>query len=300
MNPVIFDFGPLSLHWYGFLIIASAVLGAWLSNRYALREEQHPDEMWNILALSLIVGILGARLYHVVSIPTDGLGWPYYRENPGEILNFWTGGFRGLGIYGGLAGGILAVWGYVALRGLNLAQYLDYIAPHVLLGQAIGRVGNYINQELYGPPTDLPWAFYINPAYPCQIPLNLESSIQFCGTAFITEETAAWYASNGFHPTFFYEAIWNLSMFLLLTFLIRKWGAQLRRGDVALLYFITYGIGRLWTEALRPDAWMLGPIAAAQWVALATIVIAGFLLIRRRTGWRGQGDIQESLVRLTV
>lgn len=300
MNPVIFDFGPLSLHWYGFLIVGGAIIGAWLSNRYALREEQNPDDMWNILALSLIMGILGARLYHVISTPADGLGWPYYRENLDEVFNFWVGGFRGLGIYGGLVGGLLAIYGYTYLRALNPLQYLDYIAPHLLLAQAIGRIGNFINQELYGPPTDLPWAFYINPAYPCQIPLNLENSIQFCGTSFITEETSTWYASNGFHPTFFYEAGWNVLMFALLTLLIRRWGSNLRRGDVALLYFITYGVGRLWTEALRPDAWMLGPIAAAQWIALASIIIAGVLLAMRHSGWRGHGDPKESLVRLAI
>lgn len=298
MNPVIFDFGPLSLHWYGLLIVGGAVLAAWLSNRYAVREEQDPDHIWNLLALSLILGIIGARLYHVISVPVDGLGWPYYRENPDQILNFWTGGFRGLGIYGGLAGGLIAIFGYTLLRGLNPIQYLDYIAPNVLLAQAIGRFGNYVNQELYGPPTNLPWAFTINPAYPCQLPPNLESGIQFCGTSFLTEETIAWYANHGFHPTFFYEAIWNLMMFGLLTLLIRRAGSRLRRGDIALLYFITYAIGRLWTEALRPDAWMLGPLAAAQWVAIGTLVIAGVLLVYRHASWRGQGDPAESLVRL--
>lgn len=300
MNPVIFELGPLSLHWYGFLIVSGAILAASLSNRYAKREGNAPDHMWNILSLALILGIFGARLYHVFSTPADGLGWPYYRENPDEIFSFWLGGFRGLGIYGGLAGGLIAVVGYTYFRGLQPLRYLDYIAPHVLLAQAIGRVGNFINQELYGPPTDLPWAFKINPAYPCQIPFNLESNIQFCGASFLTDESITWYTTNGFHPTFFYEAGWNLMMFGLLTWLIRRWGSQLRRGDIALLYFITYAIGRFWTEALRPDAWIFGPLAVAQWIAIITLIVAMLLLFQRHNGWQGQGDPEESLVRLSA
>lgn len=298
MNPVIFDFGPLSLHWYGFLIVGGAIVAAWLSNRYAKREGYDSDHMWNILALALIIGIFGARLYHVLSTPADGLGWPHYRENPDEIFNFWIGGFRGLGIYGGLLGGVIAIYIYTRIRGLQPLHFLDYIAPNVLLAQAIGRVGNFTNQELYGPPTNLPWAFKINPAYPCQIPMNLESNIQFCGSTFLSEESVAWYANNGFHPTFFYEAGWNLVMFVLLTQLVRQRGHLLRRGDVALLYFITYAIGRIWTEAFRPDAWVLGPLATAQWIAIATFVVSLSLLMVRHNGWQGRSDPEESLIQL--
>ncbi len=280
--------------------MGGAILGAWLSNRYAKSEGHDPDHMWNLLALALILGIFGARLYHVVSTPADGLGWPYYRENPDQIFNFWAGGFRGLGIYGGLAGGLIAIVCYTYFRGLRPLQFLDYIAPQVLLAQAIGRVGNFANQELYGPSTELPWAFKIDPTYPCQIPPNLESGIQFCGASFLSEETLGWYATHGFHPTFFYEAGWNLVMFGFLTLLIRRWGSRLRRGDIALLYFITYAVGRFWTEALRPDAWMIGPLAAAQWIAIATFVIAGVLLFTRHANWQGQGNPQESLVQLST
>ncbi|MEM7125267.1 MAG: prolipoprotein diacylglyceryl transferase [Chloroflexota bacterium] len=300
MNPILIDFGPISLYWYGVLIVIGSIIAAWLSNRYAIRDGEDPDHIWNLLALTLITGIIGARVYHIFSIPADGLGWPYYRENPSEMFNFWAGGFRGLGIYGGLAGGLLGLLAYCAIGRLNSLRYLDYIAPNVLLAQAIGRLGHFINQELYGPPTDQPWAFIINPAYPCQSPQELPQGIQFCGSAYLNEESIAWYANHGYHPTFFYEAGWNLLMFGLLTLLIRYRGAGLRRGDGPLLYFIAYGIGRYWVEFFRPDAWIIGPLAAAQWIAIGSVVISMIILIVRHWGWQGYGDPNESLVQMSI
>ena len=300
MNPVLVDFGLFALHWYGVLIVGGGIVATWLSNRYAARENQNPDHLWNLLALTLLAGVIGARIYHVFSVPADGIGWPYYQNNPGEMFNFWAGGFRGLGIYGGLAGGLIAIWAYCITRGLHSTQFMDYIAPNLLLAQAIGRLGHMISQELYGPPTTLPWAFTINPAYPCQTPPSLPQGIQFCGADFLTDESLTWYATHGFHPTFLYEAAWCLLMFGLLTLLIRTRGGQLRRGDGALLYFVAYGVGRFWLEALRPDAWIVGPLAAAQWIALGTGVIAMVTLIVRHRGWLGAGDPQESLVQLSI
>lgn len=298
MNPILIEFGPLTLHWYGVLIVGGSVIAAWISSRYAARDGEDPEHIWNLLALTLIAGIIGARVYHILSSPADGLGWSYYRQNPQEMFNFWSGGFRGLGIYGGLAGGMLALLAYCMVRHLKPLNYLDYIAPNVLLAQAVGRVGNFINQELYGPPTDLPWAFTIDPLYPCQAPPELPQGVQFCGASFLSEETVSWYASHGYHPTFFYEAAWNLLMFGLLTFLIQTRGDRMRRGDALLLYFVAYGAGRAWVEAFRPDAWMFGPLATAQWIAIGTATAALIGLFLRHRGWRGQANPQESLVRL--
>src|SRR4030095_15104612 len=126
---------------------------------------------------------------------------PYYRQHPGDIFNFWNGGVRGLGIYGGLAGGIVAVLLSGWRNKLNPIRYLDFLAPNVLLAQAIGRMGNFVNQELYGPPTKLPWAFHINPQFPCQLPGNVPMNVQPCGAQdVLTQQTLQWYASNGFHP----------------------------------------------------------------------------------------------------
>ena len=182
MDPVIFRIGPFQLGWYGLFIVGGAVLAAWFSARNAKKHGENPDHVWNLLAWCLILGIIGARLYHVFSTPKDGYGWEYYRANPMEIINFWNGGFRGLGIYGGLVGGALAILIYGWWNKLSIARLLDYITPNVLIAQALGRMGNFVNQELYGPPTNAAWAFHINPEHPCQYPPNIPPNIQMCGT----------------------------------------------------------------------------------------------------------------------
>jgi phosphatidylglycerol---prolipoprotein diacylglyceryl transferase len=300
MNPVILEIGPFTLQWYGIFIVGGSVIAAWLSARKAERAGENPDHIWNLLAWTLIIGIIGARLYHVFSSPADGAGWAYYRQNPIEIINFWSGGFRGLGIYGGLVGGILAVIVYARLNRLNYLRYLDFIAPNVLIAQAIGRMGNFVNQELYGPPTDRPWAFHINPAYPCQVPPNLEPGIGICGTGNLTAETIQWYATHGFHPTFFYEAGWNLLMFGLLFFVIRQYGHKLRRGDGILLYLIAYPLGRFWVEGFRPDAWVMGGMATAQWIAIVSVVVSTAILILRHRNWSASENPEDSLAELSV
>ncbi len=300
MNPVIFDIGPFSLHWYGVCIVGGAVVAAWISSLYAARAGDDPDHVWNILAWSLVVGIIGARLYHVFSSPADGLGWAYYRQYPLEIIKFWDGGFQGLGIYGGLVGGVLAIWVYCRVNGLNVLRFLDYIAPNVLVAQALGRMGNFINQELYGPPTTLPWAFHINPTFPCQLPLNLPPDVQPCGSSNLTEATLQWYASHGFHPTFFYEALWNLTLFVVLALVIRWFGARLRRGDGVLLYLIAYPLGRFWVEMFRPDAWVIGTLPTAQWIALVAIAASVAVLILRHLGWQAAAHPDESLAHMSA
>lgn len=296
MNPTIVEIGPFALNWYGVFIVGGAVLAAWFSGLYAARGGDDPDHIWNILAWSLIGGIIGARLYHVFSSPADGPGWAYYRQHPLDIINFWNGGLRGLGIYGGLAGGVLAVLVYCRINKLNFVRFLDYIAPNVLIAQAMGRLGNWVNQELYGPPTDAPWAFHINPEHPCQMPMQvMPAGVQPCGVPNITDETRLWYAANGFHPTFFYEALWNVAMFCLLALLIWRYGERLRRGDGALLYLIAYGIGRFWVEMFRPDAWVIGQMATAQWIALACVVVSVVILIVRHMNWSWRAHPEESL-----
>ncbi len=308
MNPVLLDIGPFQLNWYGIFIVGGAVLAAWVSSLYAKKAGENPDHVWNLLAWTLIVGIIGARLYHVFSSPADGLGWSYYRENPGDIFNFWNGGFRGLGIYGGLVGGIVAIVVYCWFNKLNILQWMDFIAPNVLLAQALGRMGNFVNQELYGPATNAPWAFHINPRYPCQVPPELIAGlrsgeitgVQICGTTDpLTQQTLDWYATHGYHPTFFYEAGWNLIMWILLALVIRYYGPRLRRGDAVLLYLIAYPLGRLWVEAFRPDAWVMGQLATAQWIAIGSLVFATGMLVIRHWGWNWREHPEDSLIKMS-
>lgn len=278
MNPVIVKLGPFQVHWYGLLIVLGALLAAWLSTKEAKRRGEDPEQVWNLLTWVLIFGIIGARLYHVFSTPTGNFaGWAYYREHPIDIIKFWEGGFRGLGIYGAVAGGVIAVIVFAWRNRLSFPRWLDICAPGLILAQAIGRVGNFINQELYGPPTTLPWAFHINPLYPCQEP---PGSPFACGMPDrLTEAARQWYAANGFHPTFFYEAIWNVVGFALLWWGGRRLKDWLRDGDVFLLYLIWYPVGRFWVEMLRPDAWRIGALATAQWIAIGCIIAAVALLI---------------------
>ena len=273
MNPVIIHLGPFQVTWYGLLIVFGAVLAAWISTIEARRRGEDPEHVWNMLAWILIFGIIGARLYHVFSNPVGGLGWSYYREHPIEIINFWSGGFRGLGIFGALLGGLIAVILYCWRRHLSLVRWLDILTPGILLAQAIGRMGNRINQELYGPPTTLPWGFKINPNFPYQPPLTrpLDMSME------------DYIAITRFHPTFYYEALWNLLGFALVMIFGRRWYKRLLDGDIFLFYLIWYPLGRFLVEMFRPDAWIsgFGGLATAQVISLGLLVTAVVLLVVR-------------------
>lgn len=291
MNPVALSIGPVTVHWYGLLIVGGAVLAAYIATIEARRRGEDPEHVWNLLVWVLIFGIIGARLYHVFSSPVGGVGWSYYREHPLDIINFWSGGFRGLGIYGAIAGGFLAMAVYCWRNKLILSQWLDIVTPGLLLAQAIGRLGNRINQELYGPPTTLPWAFRINPTYPCQEPAG---SPLACGLPDrLTDAARQWYAQNGFHPTFYYEGLWNLVGFGLLMWIGRRFQNRLRDGDIFLMYFIWYPLGRFWVEMLRPDAWISGflGLTTAQVISVAAIVAAVIGLVLRHRNWTPEPEV---------
>lgn len=280
MNPVIIQLGPFQVTWYGLLIVFGAVLAAWVSTLEARRRGEDPEHVWNLLAWVLIAGIIGARLYHVFSNPVGGLGWSYYRENPLEIINFWSGGFKGLGIFGALLGGLIAIVIYCWRRKLSLARWLDIVTPGILLAQAIGRMGNRINQELFGPPTTLPWGFKINPNFPYQPPLTRPADVSM----------EDYIAATRFHPTFYYEAIWNLIGFALVMTLGRRWYKRLLDGDIFLFYLIWYPLGRFLVEMFRPDAWLsgFGGLATAQVISIGLMVLAIVLLVvRHARGRRG-------------
>ncbi|MCB0252804.1 MAG: prolipoprotein diacylglyceryl transferase [Anaerolineae bacterium] len=281
MNPVIIHLGPFQVTWYGLLIVFGAVLAAWISTIEAKRRGENPEHVWNMLAWILIFGIIGARLYHVFSNPVGGIGWSYYREHPIEIINFWSGGFRGLGIFGALLGGLLAMVLYCWRRHLSLIRWLDIVTPGILLAQAVGRMGNRINQELYGPPTTLPWGFKINPNYPFQAPTEMLGRTQ--------QEILDYIAATRFHPTFYYEAGWNLIGFALVMIFGRRWYKRLLDGDIFLFYLIWYPLGRFLVEMFRPDAWIsgFGGLATAQVISLALLVVAVVILVVRHVRNRG-------------
>lgn len=242
IDPVAFSVGPFQVHWYGILIATAILLGTYLALREAERQGWDPDRFLNILIVAIPAAFIGARLYYVV------FNWEYYRQYPLEIPATWHGG---LAIHGGLIGALLAAYIMVRFYRFNFWQGVDIAAPSIVLGQAIGRWGNFFNQEAYGYPVDparIPWAMYIDGAYR--------------------------------HPTFLYESLWDLGVFLFLLWFRRK--AGLKRGDVFLPYALLYSVGRFVVEGFRTDSLMLTPtLRAAQVVSLAVILVAGFLLYLR-------------------
>jgi len=270
--PPAMTIGPITIHWYGLLIVTGAVLAAVVASAEARRRGEDPERAWDILVWCLLLGIIGARLYHVISRPAGGfVGWDYYKEHPIDIIAFWKGGFRGLGIYGGVVGGVLAIFIYTWRHKLSFWRWLDIVSPGVLLAQAIGRWGNFMNQELYGPPmkNPMPWGLKIDAQHRYGEYLDLQK--------YPVETTR-------FHPTFLYESLWNLIGFALLLWIGRRFAHRLRNGDVFFLYLIWYPVGRFFIEMLRPDAWTIGGMATAQWIALLAILFAlvGLYINHRR------------------
>ncbi|MBC7250450.1 MAG: prolipoprotein diacylglyceryl transferase [Anaerolineae bacterium] len=266
MGPVpAFQIGPITVYWYGVIIVTGVLLGAYVASIEAKRRGLNPDHVWNGLLLCLILGIIGARLYHVFSSPRGGsLGWEYYRQNPAAIFRIWEGG---LGIYGAVVGGILGLLIYSYVSKLNFLQWADLGALGLVLGQSVGRWANYVNKELYGYPTTLPWGITIPAEYRI-IPFN---------------DLTKYPLDTRFHPVFLYESLWNLAGFLLLFYISRKWAQRLLEGDIFFLYLIWYPLGRAMIESLRPDAWLLGNIPTAQVVSIITMVVsAAIMLIRHR------------------
>jgi phosphatidylglycerol:prolipoprotein diacylglycerol transferase len=254
------DFG---IHWYGLLIVTGVMLGALYASWRAKQDDENPDNVWNGLIVAIILAIIGARLYHVFSEPEGGMvGWDYYRQYPVEILYIWQGG---LGIYGAIVGGVLGVAVYAWRARLRPLRWLDYGAPGLALGQAIGRWGNFINQELYGPPTNLGWGLVIAPEYRI-IPYN---------------DLATYPPETLFHPTFLYESLWCLLLFITLALIAHKYKDRLLEGDILLGYIVGYPLGRFFIEYFRPDAWMIGSIAAAQLFAILCVVGGVALLVVR-------------------
>ena len=255
--------GPLPIRFYGIIIVVGILVGGFVATREARWRGENSDRIWDALIWIAIAGIIGARLYHVFSTPAGCTetapicGWPWYRNHPLDALMIWNGG---LGIFGALLAGGLVVLIYARRYKLPLARYLDIAAPALLIGQAIGRWGNFVNQELYGPPTNLPWGIPIDAAHRYGAFTDL--------VRYPLETTR-------FHPDFLYESVLNIIGFIVLIVVARRLRLRLRDGDIFLLYLIWYPANRILVESLRPDAWTVnGGLATAQLVSLGLMVVA--------------------------
>ncbi len=266
-----FQIGPLTIRYYALIILAGALLGAWLASVEAKRRGKDGNLVWDILPWLLVGGIIGARLWHVFTPSASnvamGLTTKYYLTHPLQILMIWNGG---LGIPGAVIGGALALWIYCRATKQKFLEWADIIAPGLLIGQAIGRWGNFINQELYGSPSNLPWAITIDPRY--RLP---------------GFETVAKY-----HPLFLYESVLNLLAAGILLYVGRKYKNTLDRGDLFLLYLVLYPVIRFALEYLRLDPSPVAGININQTVMGIVAVFSITILIIRHTIRRPK-DVQE-------
>lgn len=248
----------LYIRFYALIIITGAILAAVVAARRAPQYKQDPDKVWDILTWALIGGILGARIWHILTPPpsmvAQGITTWYYITHPLEALMIWKGG---LGIVGAVIGGAIALWIFVRRNKLSFSAWADIIAPGLLLAQGIGRWGNFINQELYGAPTDLPWAIYIDEVH--RLP-------EFYNQAY-------------YHPTFLYESLWNFVGVILLIWASRRFINWLRGGDLFALYVIWYAIIRVLLEFIRLDSSTVAGLNANQYFMLLAAALAVIYMV---------------------
>src|SRR5918993_157399 len=259
-SPIIFEVGPIALSYHGLLIALGIAVGTWLTGRELARRGY--DGVLALGALFFVVplGVLGGRLYHVAT------EYHRYTRNPfPKVLETYDGG---LGIYGAVAGGFLGLLLFSWYRGINALTFADAAAPGLALGQAIGRWGNYFNQELFGQPSDLPWAIRIAPLH----------------------RPTEYADATSFHPTFLYESLWDVLVCLLLLWVARRFSERLKAGDVFMLYVVLYSVGRFLVETLRVDhAFVIGGSVRGNLFVSGVLTLGFVLLLLLRHSRSSQG-----------
>ena len=248
------EIGPITIRWYGILMATAILVGFWLAHRRALEEGLPADELVRVAQWSVVAGLCGARLYEVA------FNWDYYGRFPWKIIAVWEGGLAMHGglIVGPLVGILLARRWRVPIR-----RALDVVAPSMVLGQAIGRWGNFFNEEAFGRPTDLPWRLYISP--PHRPPEVRDAEF--------------------FHPTFLYESLWDALVFGALVWWVRPWVARYP-GAVFFSYIGLYSVGRFFIESLRLDSFWVAGLRVPQLASIVGVVVAavGLAWVRRSRG----------------
>lgn len=254
LDPIAIALGPIQVHWYGVIIGTGIALALWVVMREADKRGLPKDSFPDLMLWAIPIAIICARIYYVI------FQWDYYAQNPGDIPKIWNGG---IAIHGALIGSVATAYIFAKKKNISFWKLADIAAPSIILGQAIGRWGNFMNQEAHG--SEVTRAFLEN--------LNLPE--------FIINQMYI----NGayYHPTFLYESIWDIVGFFILIALRR---VNLGRGEIFLSYITWYSIGRFFVEGLRTDSLMLTEnLRMAQTISLALIVLAIVLfVIRRKNG----------------
>jgi phosphatidylglycerol:prolipoprotein diacylglycerol transferase len=256
------------------------VVGGWLADREVTRRGEKGERIWDLLVWVLPAGIIGARLWYVLNSILGGSS--YYLDNPAQIINIPQGGLH---FFGGLLFGAIVLYVYMRKYKLDFWLFLDAIAPAALLGQALARPANFINQELYGQPTDLPWGISIDAAHRLPIYANLSPATRF-------------------HPTFAYEMIWNILGTLLLLWLARQYVERLKPGTIFGGWLILAGVGRAIIEQFRPDQPLIAgtPISYSALVSML-MAAAGIVLLLIRyekinpafaQGWEQEYQVEQA------
>lgn len=254
IDPVAISLGPLSIHWYGIIILTGMIIGYFLAKRETVKRGLPDDLFMDLMMYIIIFSLIGARLYYVL------FNLDYYFFNPIDIIKVYEGG---MAIHGGLIGGFLAGLIYTKKKGYSFFQIADIAAPSILLGQAIGRWGNFINQEAHGGPVSREFLENL------MIPEFIINHMNIDGTYY--------------HPTFLYESVWSIIGVIILLVIRPK----LKLGDTILLYLIYYSIGRFFIEGIRTDSLMIFDLLrTAQVISIVIIVVAVGLMIYRHSQYK--------------
>lgn len=253
IQPVAFTIGSLVVSWYGIIIAVGLLLAMIYGLKRASQFKITADDLSDVIIFSIIAGIIGARLYYVLFF-SDGSGLNPYFSNPISMLYIWQGG---LGIYGGIIAAFLCAFIVCRVKKISVGAVFDIAALGFLIGQAIGRWGNFVNREAFGAQTSLPWRMVVDST------------------------------GTGYNPCFLYESLWCILGFVLLHIYSKR---RKFNGEVFLIYLMWYGFGRFFIEALRTDSLMLGNLKISQLVAAALFVVAGGIWAYKRSQARSSSQ----------
>lgn len=251
MNPIAFELGPFEVRWYGILIALGIVLAFIVVQKEMVKRGMHQDFLTDLLIWAVPISIISARIYYVI------FSWDFYKDHPEQIIRIWEGG---IAIHGALIGAFITTYVYTKRKGISFWKTVDIAAAGLLIGQIIGRWGNFMNQEAHGGPV----------------------SEKFLETTIIPDWIMQQMTIEGvtYHPTFLYESTWNI-VGLIIILLLRK--VPLKRGEMFLFYLVWYSAGRFFIEGMRTDSlYVIGELRAAQLVSVVAIVVALAIFIVRR------------------